>query len=151
MRNVIVFLFLLSACAPIPLRREGFGVVVTRAVAPPACTFMGMVIGSQGGSWDGPYTANPDLAIGAMNDLRNRAAKEGANYVVLEDSRAGTTTLPFSALFFAGLILGVSQQTDVTHTGGAYNCPEATLRLAPEEYRKTFEPKPNSPFSPMKR
>ena len=111
--------------------------VVARAPAPAGCQFIGVVVGSEGNGWTGPYTSNENLAVGAMNALRNNAHEGGANYVELQDARAGSTYLPFSA-FFTGLIVGFGQQTDVTLTGGAYKCPAAALKLVPADERKSF-------------
>jgi uncharacterized protein YbjQ (UPF0145 family) len=92
---------------------------VTRAVAPEGCTYIGSVVGEQGGSLTGAYTSNANLAEGAFNDMKNKAHAMGANYVVLEDTHAGSTVNK-----------GSGGQTDVTHMGNAFYCPESGSRSA---------------------
>ena len=124
---------LLAACKPIALAPEADRVLATKQPAPASCTFLGTVVGSQGGAFSGPWTSNENLSVGAMNDLKNKAVKLGANYVVIENSIAGSTysSSPVvghgtrSGFSFSGGG-GSGQQTDVTYTGNAYRCDEAT-------------------------
>lgn len=81
---------------------------------------MGTVIGQQGGSFGGGYTSNANLMQGSINDLKNKTAELGGNYVVMEMSQAGNT-----------LSTGSGGQTDVTNMGNAYNCPPEALGGAP--------------------
>ncbi len=91
--------------------------MVTKTQAPPGCVYVGTVIGEQGGAFTGKYTSNKNLAEGAFNDIKNKAHAMGANYVVLEDTHAGST--------ISGDNNGVSGgQTDVTHVGNAFKCPD---------------------------
>jgi uncharacterized protein YbjQ (UPF0145 family) len=105
--------FAAVACAPTPLNPAAMRVLVTKQPAPQGCVYIGSVIGEQGGSLTGGMTSNASLAEGAMNDMKNKAFALGANYVVLEDTAHGGT-----------MDKGSSGQTDVTHTGNAYKCPE---------------------------
>ncbi len=75
-----------------------------------------------GGALSGPFTSNANLQEGAVNDLKNKAHKMGGNYVVLENTNAGTTISGDR-----GNISG--QQTDVTHMGNAYRCPRRLVGL----------------------
>lgn len=105
---------LAAACAPTALNPAAMRVMVTRQPAPQGCVYIGTVIGEQGGSFTGGITSNASLAEGAMNDMKNKAFAMGGNYVVLEDTSHGGT-----------MDKGSSGQTDVTHTGNAFKCPEA--------------------------
>ena len=115
-------LFLLTAslvggCAATALNPGAARVMVTKTQAPPGCVYVGSVVGEQGGSFSGKYTSNKNLAEGAFNDMKNKAFAMGANYVVLEDTHAGNT--------MSGDKYGVSGgQTDVTHIGNAFKCPD---------------------------
>jgi len=128
MRNTGLGLFLFSSfcalvglstgCAATSLNRGAERVMVTKATAPAGCVYLGSVVGEQGGSLSGAYTSNANLAEGAFNDMKNKAHAMGANYVVLENTQAGNTV--------SGSRSGVSGgQTDVTHIGNAFKCPEA--------------------------
>ena len=50
------------------------------------CKPIGDAVGSQGNWFTGDYTSNKNLLVGARNDLRNKAAKMGGNYVWVQDS-----------------------------------------------------------------
>lgn len=105
-------LLALPACAATSLNPEAARVMVTKTPAPEGCEYLGSVVGEQGGSLTGAYTSNANLAEGALNDMKNKAHAMGANYVVLEDTHAGQT-----------LSKGSGGQTDVTHVGNAFRCP----------------------------
>jgi uncharacterized protein YbjQ (UPF0145 family) len=110
---LVVLLSSVAGCAATELDPGAERVIVSRTPAAKECVYIGTVIGEQGGALTGPYTSNANLAEGAFNDLKNEAHARGANYVVLEDTHAGTTQSR-----------GSSTQTDVTHVGNAYKCPE---------------------------
>lgn len=112
---------LVAGCGATALKPGARGVLVTRQGAPEGCKYLGSVVGEQGGSVAGGLTSNRNLAVGALNDMKNEAHALGANYVVLEDSKAGAT--------ITGTKAGVSgAQTDVTNLGNAYHCPEQRER-----------------------
>jgi Domain of unknown function (DUF4156) len=114
---------ILGGCAAKELHPEAARVLVTKAQAPAGCVYIGTVVGEQGGSFAGRYTSNARLAEGAFNDLKNKAAEMGANYVVLEDTHAGNTV--------SGDRNGMSGgQTDVTHVGNAFKCPSQSPAAA---------------------
>jgi uncharacterized protein YbjQ (UPF0145 family) len=116
---LIAFASALAGCAATTLNPAARGVIVSRPPAADGCKYVGTVIGEQGGSLSGGMTSNRNLALGAMNDMKNEAHALGANYVVLEDSKAGNT--------ISGSENGISGgQTDVTNIGNAYVCPEAS-------------------------
>ncbi len=108
---------LLGGCGATSLNPGAARVMVTKSGAPAGCVFVGSVVGEQGGAFTGKYTSNANLAEGAFNDMKNKAHAMGANYVVIEDTQAGNT--------MSGDKNGVSSaQTDVTHIGNAFKCPE---------------------------
>lgn len=111
-------------CAATSVKPEAARILVTRQAAPSDCQFVGTVIGEQGGALTGGWTSNKNLAMGAMNDMKNQAYELGANYVVLENSNAGNT-MSFGG--GGGIFSGSGQQTDVTHTGNAYLCPDDVI------------------------
>jgi hypothetical protein len=112
----------LTGCAATQIRAGAEQVVVSRQPAPKSCKYLGTIIGEQGGALTGRFTSNKALAAGAVNDLKNKAADMGANYVVLEDSRAGQT--------ISGDKDGITgEQTDVTHMGNGYVCPPEEIGL----------------------
>jgi uncharacterized protein YbjQ (UPF0145 family) len=114
----------MSGCAATSLNPGASRVMVTRAGAPAGCEYLGSVVGEQGGALTGKYTSNAHLAEGALNDMKNKAFAMGANYVVLEDTQAGST--------LSGDRNSVSgQQTDVTHVGNAFRCPVPAASRAP--------------------
>jgi uncharacterized protein YbjQ (UPF0145 family) len=128
-------LSLVAGCAATGLRPGAERIMVTRSPAPNDCKFVGTLVGNQGGSFDGPFTSNRNLAQGAMNDMKNQAQGMGANYVVLENSTAGNTV--------SGGRHGLSGgQTDVTHVGNAFVCPAApsSTSAAPPESQATRTP-----------
>jgi uncharacterized protein YbjQ (UPF0145 family) len=125
MKKILGSLFVLSlfaGCAATALRPGAERIIVSHTPAPKTCKFRGQIMGEQGGSLAGAYTSNANLAQGAMNDMRNKAMDLGANYVVLEESKAGNTT--------SGNLYGMSgQQTDVTQVGNAFACPPADIGM----------------------
>lgn len=134
MRSSLLFLSLFAlstaACSPVALSPEASRVLATRQPAPANCTFLGTVVGTQGGAFSGKYTSNENLSIGAMNDLKNKAARMGANYVVIENALAGNTMSGGGGVFMgtgsnSGFHVGgggSGGQTDVTYTGNAFRC-----------------------------
>jgi len=81
------------------------------------CRYLGEVTGNQGNAFTGAWTSNKNMETGARNDMKNKAAAMGANTLVLLGSRSGSTQSG-SRYGFRG------QQTNVTTSGIAYNCPE---------------------------
>lgn len=105
-----------GGCAATALQPGAARVMVTKSPPPAGCVYVGSVVGEQGGSLSGKYTSNARLAEGAFNDMKNKAHAMGANFVLLEDTQAGSTV--------SGDKYGVSGgQTDVTHIGNAFRCP----------------------------
>jgi uncharacterized protein YbjQ (UPF0145 family) len=136
---VTAFALFTAACKPVALAPEAARVLATRQPAPAHCAFLGTVVGTQGGAFSGKYTSNENLSIGAMNDLKNKAARLGANYVVIENALAGNTfsgggggvavaSSPRSGFHFGGG--GSGGQTDVTYTGNAFRCDDVQTALA---------------------
>jgi hypothetical protein len=113
-----LFLSSVAGCTATALHPGAGRVLVTRQPVPQGCEYLGTVIGEQGGSATGGLTSNKNLAQGAMNDMKNKAHAMGANYVVLEDTRAGNTISGSHGSISGG-------QTDVTNIGNAYRCESA--------------------------
>ena len=117
---------LLGGCAAIPLEPQAHRIIASPNPAPKSCKYVGQVVGNQGNFFTGGYTSNPHLEEGAMNDMKNKANRLGANYIQLITNRAGNTG-SFSGV--NGRIGGRSEQTNVTNVGNAYKCPPATIGL----------------------
>ncbi|WP_437940163.1 DUF4156 domain-containing protein [Sorangium sp. So ce341] len=112
----------LPACAAVELNPGAEKVIVTKQPAPEGCRFLSTLVGEQGGSISGKFTSNANLQKGAVNDMKNQAHELGGNYVVLENTNAGTT--------ISGDRDSISgEQTDVTHMGNAYSCPPQLVGL----------------------
>ncbi|AUX40995.1 lipoprotein [Sorangium cellulosum] len=119
---VLLSFSVLPACAAVELNPGAEKIIVTKQPAPQGCRFLGTVVGEQGGSLSGPFTSNANLQQGAVNDMKNKAHDLGGNYVVLENTNAGTT--------ISGDRDNISgQQTDVTHMGNTYSCPPQIVGL----------------------
>jgi hypothetical protein len=100
-----------AGCATSALSPSGSRVAATRNPPPTDCVSLKYIVGKGGGAFGGGAIANEDLIEYAMNDLRNKAAEVGANYVQHDPpqlgSREGTTTT-------------------ATITGTAYKCSGPT-------------------------
>jgi hypothetical protein len=107
------FILVLSAgalpgCLTTSLSDGGAKVAVSRNPAPAGCAPAGYVTGEGGGTFGGEYISNDDLIEYAMNDLRNKAADLGANFIQQDPPQLGS---------------GRGTTTTVTITGTAYRCP----------------------------
>ena len=83
---------LLAGCAAKPLQPGADRIFVTRNPPPEECRFLGEVRGAQGHFWTAEFTSDAELSAGARNELRNRAAALGANYVTIETERYSDNT-----------------------------------------------------------
>ena len=113
----VILLSLVTGCAATALKPGADRVMVTHMPPADGCQYLGSIIGEQGGSVAGKYTSNKNLAQGVLNDMKNKAYRMGANYVLLEDTQAGSTMTADRYGASAG-------QTDVTHMGNAFKCPD---------------------------
>lgn len=78
---------------------------------PKSCKNLGPVIGKSGGALGG-FVSNDDLLEYALNDLRNKAADAGANFVHYTAPQFGTNA---------------DADTGVTMAGTAYRCAERSI------------------------
>ncbi|MFC2075151.1 DUF4156 domain-containing protein [Bdellovibrionota bacterium] len=106
-------------CAATPINPGAQLVMLGHEKPDKACKYLGEAVGSQGGSFTGVWTSNVNMEIGAKNDLKNKAAGMGANYVQLLTQRAGDT----SSYSRYG---GGGGQTNVVYVGACYRCPDGT-------------------------
>ncbi len=111
---------LLAGCAAAPLMSDAHQVRIATN-EPTGCKYLGEVTGNQGNFFTGGFTSNANLETGARNEMKNEAAKLGANVVQMLTSRAGQTG---SMGLYGGTGGGRTEQTNVTYTGIAYKCPE---------------------------
>lgn len=106
----LVLLVLLAAatgCNTSSLSPKGAQVAATRNPPTSDCTALKYIVGQGGGTFGGAYISNDDLVEYAMNDLRNKAAELGANYVQHDPPQLGN---------------GNGTTTTVTISGTAYRC-----------------------------
>ena len=101
----------LTGCATAALSPQGAQVAVTRNPPTPDCITAGYLVGEGGGTFGGKWISNDSLLEYALNDLRNKAAKLGANYVQTDPPQLGS---------------GHGTTSTATITGTAYRCT-ATL------------------------
>ncbi len=104
---ILATAFALPGCATEALSPEGAHVAVTRNPPTPDCTPAGYIVGEGGGTFGGKWLKNDSLIEYAMNDLRNKAAQLGANYVQSDPPTLGE---------------GHGTTTTATVTGTAYRC-----------------------------
>ena len=97
-------------CSPLPLNPNAARVELVHQVDP-SCQYLGDVVGSQGNFFTGSYTTDANLEIGAINDIKNKAAQLGANKILLLDNHPGISAENRG-----------STQTNMTYAGGAYLC-----------------------------
>lgn len=99
----------LVGCAANSLTPDGNRVVILKEIPTQYhCTYKGEIAGAQGNWMTGYWTSNKNLALGARNDLRNEAAKLGANVVVISETLSGTDES--------------NELKNITHIGRAYIC-----------------------------
>jgi hypothetical protein len=96
-----------SACSTAALSPEGARVTATRNPAPAGCKPLGYIVGQGGGTFGGGMVSNESLIEYAMNDLRNKAAELGGNYLQHDPPTLGQ---------------GDGTTTTATITGTAYAC-----------------------------
>lgn len=105
----------LTACSTAALSPRGAKVVATRNAPEKSCVAIKYIVGHGGGTFGGGMIANDDLVDYAMNDLRNKAAKVGADYVQHDPPQMGH---------------GDGTTTTVTISGTAYKCGESSASAA---------------------
>jgi hypothetical protein len=120
MSLALMGLSLLAGCAAVQLNPGAAQVRITTN-EPQGCKYLGEVTGNQGNFFTGGFTSNANLETGARNEMKNEAAKLGANTVQMLTNRAGQTG---SMSLAGGTGGGSMEQTNVTYTGIAYKCPE---------------------------
>ena len=99
----------LVGCAAPSLSEQAQRVVILQNLPTQfQCSYKGEIAGAQGNWLTGYWTSNKNLALGARNDLRNEAAKLGANVVVISETLSGTDES--------------NELKNVTHIGRAYVC-----------------------------
>ncbi|MBN1605899.1 MAG: DUF4156 domain-containing protein [Polyangiaceae bacterium] len=86
---------------------------------PGSCKSLGYVVGRGGGSFGGGWISNDQLIEYAMNDLRNKAAELGANFVQHDTPTMGQ----------AGSDSG-STTTTATVSGTAYLCERKAAKAS---------------------
>ena len=98
-----------TGCKTSDLSPAAANVAAGRSAAATGCKPVKYLTGKGGGTFGGGFISNEDLIEYAMNDLRNKAAELGANYVQHDPPQLGS---------------GDGTTTSVTITGTAYQCPK---------------------------
>ena len=111
--SLLVGALLLSGCAAIQVTPGADRVRLSNSEPGKECTFLGETTVNQRDFLGGHYTSDADLETGTRNDLKNKAAAMGGNFVTNLTSRDGHTGT-----------LDSDHQTNVTITGIVYHCPE---------------------------
>lgn len=109
--GLLIVLLQIVGCSAITLEPGAEKVRIVRTEPGKECEYLGEVTGDQGGWLTGGLTSNANLETGALNDLKNKAAKMGGNLVLIITDRAGSTSYK-----------GDSRQTNVVITGSVYRC-----------------------------
>ncbi|WP_169927687.1 DUF4156 domain-containing protein [Labilithrix luteola] len=104
-----------AGCSTSALSPKGAQVAATRNPPTRDCAALKYIVGQGGGTFGGAYISNDDLVEYAMNDLRNKAADLGANYVQHDPPQLGS---------------GSGTTTTVTISGTAYRCSGAPTNAA---------------------
>ena len=94
-----------AGCSTEDLSSEGAKVTASRNPPAAGCREVGHVVGHGGGTFGGGFISNDDLIEYALNDLRNKAAEAGGNYVqhdppTLGEGDGTTTTATISGTAF---------------------------------------------------
>lgn len=132
MKKVLIIstlVLLINGCASIKVEPGAANVIASPNPPPKSCRYVGQIIGNQGNFFTGGFTSNRNLEEGAMNDLKNRAHKIGANYVQIITNRAGYTGSMSSSGGDYNYMSGSSQQTNITNMGNAYRCPTKSIGM----------------------
>lgn len=97
----------LSGCAAKPLQPGAEHIYLSSTAPAAQCRYLGEVRGAQGNFWTAEFTSDEALLMGARNELRNRAATLGANYVTIETEHySENTTLDSLGGVYAAVIVG---------------------------------------------
>lgn len=128
--SISAITLIITSCASIPPDPHTARIIASPNPVPKGCKYLGQVVGNQGNFFTGGFTSNRNLEEGAMNDLKNKAVRLGANYIQLVTNRAGVTgSMSGSFDRNGGVMSGGSQQTNVTNLGNAYLCPPKLIGL----------------------
>ncbi|MDC0535988.1 DUF4156 domain-containing protein [Francisellaceae bacterium] len=101
------------------------------------CRFIGNIFGSQGNWISGFFTSNLDISLGAINNLRNEAADNGANYVYFGQLYASDVSIlrgAFDLNIVTTPLKTITGTFNATYYGEAYHCPtlkKITIRTPP--------------------
>jgi hypothetical protein len=127
---VLASVLLVSSCASIQVEPQATRIIASPNKAPQGCKYLGQAVGNQGNFFTGGFTSNRNLEEGAMNDIKNKASKLGANYIQVVTNRAGMTGSTSGSFgSHGGYMSGSQQQTNVTNLGNAYRCPPKKIGL----------------------
>lgn len=104
---LVISPLILSACMATGLNSDAVNIKVLTREPGANCQLIGDVTGSQGNFVTGRYTTDRSLQEGALNDLKNEAARKGGNAVHIIIGGGHNTK---------------GEQTNVTYTANVYRC-----------------------------
>ena len=135
-------LLFIAGCSFIPADKltsdEARHVVISIDTPKENCSYVGNIFGSQGNWLTGFFTSNLDLSLGAINNLRNQAANNGANYVYFGQLYASDVSIlrgAFSLNLLTTPLKTITGTFNATYYGEAYYCPslrKITVRTPPD-------------------
>lgn len=108
----------LSSCTAKRLEPGASAIFVSTVPPPTACAYLGEITGSQGGLWTAPLTPDDNMVEGSRNDLKNQAARLGANRVHLQQATVTNQQ-------------GTSGGHTSIQVGNAYKCPPGDVTAIP--------------------
>ncbi len=118
LKPLFPLMLLMAGCAANTLNAGAERIRIVTS-EPTGCQYLGEATGNQGNFFTGAWTSNANLETGARNEMKNEAARLGANTVQLLSTRAGQTG---SVNMSNGSGGGGSSQTNVVYVGAAYLC-----------------------------
>lgn len=120
--GIFSFFVLAAGCSTnmVQLESAAARFVEVSSLPPENCEDLGEIYGKSSSM------SQEEAMVGAKNDLKNKAVKLGANYVLLETNNA--TTLVHSPVWPVEILLGgralkCSETTTDKHCNSTYDCP----------------------------
>jgi hypothetical protein len=133
---IVVFSFCSAACMTEQLNSAGAQVATSQSApvdhgySPGACKNLGYIVGRGGGSFGGGWISNEQLVEYAMNDLRNKAAGLGANYIQHDTPQLGVAGSNGSTTTSTATVSGTAYACTGTPAAGAPAATPPTLAAA---------------------
>jgi len=92
---------------------------VDQGYAPGSCKSLGYVVGRGGGSFGGGFISNDELVKYAMNDLQNKVAELGGNFVQHDTPQLGVAGGDHSTTTSTATVSGTAYRCEPARRGTA--------------------------------